>query len=35
MKTNDLKFTENIVARNGEQWTISIRLNDECKNGCQ
>jgi hypothetical protein len=35
MKTNDLRFTENRVARNGEQWTISIRLNDECSNGHQ
>lgn len=35
MKTNDLRFTERRVARNGEQWTISIRLNDECKNGHQ
>ena len=35
MKTNDLRFTDNRVARNGEQWTISIRLNDECKNGFQ
>ena len=35
MKTNSLKFTDNRVANNGEQWEISIRLNDECKNGCQ
>ena len=35
MKTNDLRFTTNRVARNGEQWTITIRLNDECKNGYQ
>ena len=35
MKTNDLRFTENRVARNGEQWTITIRLNDECNNGHQ
>ena len=35
MKTNDLRFTENRVAKNGDQWTITIRLNDECKNGFQ
>jgi hypothetical protein len=35
MKTNDLRFTANRVAPNGEQWEIKIRLNDECKNGHQ
>lgn len=35
MKTNSLKFTDNRVANNGEQWEISIRLNDECHNGHQ
>ena len=35
MKTNSLKFTDNRVANNGEQWEINIRLNDECKNGHQ
>ena len=35
MKTNDLRFTDNRIGKNGEQWTIKIRLNDECKNGHQ
>lgn len=35
MKTNDLRFTENRVAKDGKQWTISICLNDECHNGHQ
>ena len=35
MKTNDLRFTEKRVAKDGKQWTISICLNDECKNGHQ
>lgn len=35
MKTNDLRFTDNRIGENGEQWTIKIRLNDECKNGHQ
>ena len=35
MKTNSLKFTDNRVASNGEQWEISINLNDECHNGHQ
>ena len=35
MKTNSLKFTDNRVANNGEQWEINIRLNDECHNGHQ
>jgi hypothetical protein len=35
MKTNDLRFTDNRVGKNGEQWAIKIRLNDECKNGHQ
>ena len=35
MKTNDLRFTDNRVGKNGEQWEIKIRLNDECKNGHQ
>ena len=35
MKTNDLRFTENRVANNGEQWEINISLNDECHNGHQ
>jgi hypothetical protein len=35
MKTNDLRFTDNRIGKNGERWTIKIRLNDECKNGHQ
>lgn len=35
MKTSDLRFTDNRIGKNGEQWTIKIRLNDECKNGHQ
>lgn len=35
MKTNSLKFTDNRTDRKGNQWEISIRLNDECKNGHQ
>jgi len=35
MKTNDLRFTDNRIGKNGEQWTIKIRLNDECRNGHQ
>ena len=35
MKTNSLKFTDNRVSRNGEQWEISISLSDECHNGHQ
>ena len=35
MKTNSLKFTDYRTAKNGEQWKIEIRLNDECKNGHQ
>lgn len=35
MKTNDLRFTEKRVAKDGKQWKISICLNDECKNGHQ
>jgi len=35
MKTNDLRFTDNRVGKNGEQWVIKIRLNDECRNGRQ
>lgn len=35
MKTNSLKFTDYRTAKNGEQWEIKIRLNDECKNGHQ
>lgn len=34
MKTNDLRFTD-YIGKNGEQWEIKIRLNDECKNGHQ
>ena len=35
MKTNSLKFKTEKVAKNGEQWTIQIKLDDECKNGHQ
>lgn len=35
MKTNDLRFTDYRIGKNGEQWVIKIRLNDECKNGHQ
>ena len=35
MKTNDLRFTDYRIGKNGEQWKIKIRLNDECKNGHQ
>lgn len=35
MKTNDLRFRISKIAKNGEQWDIKIRLNDECKNGHQ
>lgn len=35
MKTNDLRFTEKRVAKDGKQWKISICINDECKNGHQ
>ena len=35
MKTNDLRFTDNRIGKNGEQWEIKISLNDECKNGHQ
>lgn len=35
MKTNSLKFTDYRTAKNGEQWKIKIRLDDECKNGHQ
>jgi hypothetical protein len=35
MKTNSLKFRDERVAKNGEQWIITIELNDECKNGHQ
>ena len=35
MKTNSLIFKTEKVAKNGEQWTIKIKLADECKNGHQ
>lgn len=35
METNSLKFTDNRTDKNGNQWEIKIRLNDECKNGHQ
>jgi len=35
MKTNNLTYKTNRIAPNGEQWEISIRLNDQCKNGHQ
>jgi hypothetical protein len=35
MKTNSLIYKCNKIAPNGEQWEISIRLNDDCKNGHQ
>ena len=35
MKTNDLRFTDNRIDRKGNQWEISICLNDKCKNGHQ
>ena len=35
MKTNSLKFTDNRTDKNGNQWEIKIRLDDECKNGYQ
>lgn len=35
MKTNSLVHRISKTAPNGEQWDISIRLNDECKNGHQ
>ncbi|APZ82887.1 hypothetical protein [Flavobacterium phage FL-1] len=31
--TNNIKHIFNRVAKNGIQYTIKIRLNDECKNG--
>ena len=35
MKTNDLRFTDSRIDRKGNQWEISICLNDKCKNGHQ
>jgi hypothetical protein len=35
MKTNSLIYKTSKIAPNGEQWDISIRLNDKCKNGHQ
>ena len=35
MKTNNLRFTENRIDREGNRWEISICLNDECKSGHQ
>lgn len=32
-KTNDLRFTINCLSSEGDNMTIKIRLNDECKNG--
>jgi hypothetical protein len=32
-KTNDLRFTINCQSIDGDNMTIKIRLNDECKNG--
>lgn len=31
--TNNIKLNLNRIAKNGEQFSIKIRLNDECKNG--
>jgi hypothetical protein len=35
METNSLVYTTTKIAKNGEQFIIKIRLNDECKNGHQ
>jgi hypothetical protein len=35
MKTNNLIYKTSKIAPNGEQWEITIRLNDKCKNGHQ
>ena len=35
MKTNNLRFTDNRIDREGNRWEISICLNDECKSGHQ
>jgi hypothetical protein len=35
MKTNSIIYKTSKVAPNGEQWDITIRLNDQCKNGHQ
>jgi len=35
MKTNNIKHSINKVAKDGTQFKIDIRLNDECKNGHQ
>lgn len=31
--TNNIKLTVNRIAKDGTQYKINIRLNDECKNG--
>lgn len=35
METNALKFRDFRTEKNGNQWVIEIRLDDECKNGHQ
>ena len=35
MKTNDLRFTDQRIGKDGRKWDIEISLNDECKNGHQ
>lgn len=35
MKTNNLRFTDHRTAKDGTQWDIVIKLNDECHNGHQ